>query len=59
MSASEESIFSEDPIGEVPRRGKTRYVVLALIVIVAVVLGLRRTRTKPVANDAAPPENAS
>ncbi len=59
MSASEESIFSEDPISEVPRRGKKRYVLLALVVIVAVVFGLRRTRTKPVASDAAPPENAS
>ena len=59
MSANEESIFSEDPISEVPRRGSKRYVLLALVVIIAVVLGLRRTRTKPVASDAAPPENAA
>lgn len=58
MPANEESIFSEDPISEVPRRAKKRYVLLVLFVIVAVVLGLRRTRTKPVASDAAPPENA-
>jgi len=59
MSASEESIFSEDPISEVPRRGSKRYVLLALVVIIAVVLGLRRTRTKPVASDTAPPESAA
>lgn len=58
MSASEEPLSSEK-IDDVPRRGKKRYVLFALIVIVAVVLGLRRARSKPVASDVAPPETES
>ncbi len=40
----------------VPRTGKKRYAVFALLVIVAIVLGWRRVRTKPVASDASPSE---
>ncbi len=58
MSATDEPLIIEEPITEVPRGGlKKRYVLFALLVVVAVVLGLRRARSKPVANEAAPGEN--
>jgi hypothetical protein len=51
---------AEDPITEVPKSGlKKRYVVIALLVVLAVVFGLRRARTKPVASDAASPQTES
>jgi hypothetical protein len=59
MSASEEPLVSEDPFSELPKRGKKRYVLLAFVVIVAIVFGLRRARSKPVASDVAPPEAES
>jgi hypothetical protein len=59
MSASEEPLVTQDPISEVPKRGKKRYVLLAFVVVVAIVFGLRRARSKPVASDAAPPEAES
>ncbi len=59
MTPSDEPLIIEDPITEVPRKDNRRYVAFALLVIVAIVLGLRRTRTKPVASDAGPPETES
>jgi hypothetical protein len=56
MSDSEEVALVEETIGEVPKRGSKRYVLLAIVILVAVVLGFRRFKTKPVASDAAPPE---
>ena len=50
---------AEDPITEVPRRDNKRLVFLTVVVIIAIVLGLRRARAKPVASDAAPPETES
>ena len=50
----------EDPIFEVPKSGpKKRYFLIALVVVLAVVFGLRRARTKPVASDAASPQTES
>ncbi len=48
----------EEPLTGVRRRDR-RFVLLALVVVIAIVLGLRRVRSKPVVSDVAPPETES
>ncbi len=48
----------EEPLTGVPRRDR-RFVLLALVVVIAIVLGLRRVRSQPVVSDVAPPETES